>query len=173
MSSTPDARWQLDPGYRIELFSEQESIGAREIIELWTGEAGLSPAEAERRVAEVLFVACSLQGQLAGICTAYLARNDQLRTELWHSRTFVAAAHRKSNIAVSIALAGRDHLQDRFASGADRRGIGIIFEVENRGLQQAFPEARWMPTDFQFIGENSRGAHVRVHYFPGAPAPEP
>jgi hypothetical protein len=30
-----------------------------------------------------------------------------------------------------------------------------------------------MPTDFLFIGENSRGDHVRVHYFPGVAAPDP
>jgi hypothetical protein len=30
-----------------------------------------------------------------------------------------------------------------------------------------------MPTDFTFIGENDRGDHVRVHYFPGAEAPGP
>jgi hypothetical protein len=121
----------------------------------------------------VLFVAGDQEGRLAGVSTAYLARSDQLRAEMWHFRAFVAQAHRQSNIAVTLALTGRDHLKQRFASGADRRGLGIIFEVENKGLQRAFPEAQWMPTDFLFIGEDARGAHVRVHYFPGALAPEP
>jgi hypothetical protein len=58
-------------------------------------------------------------------------------------------------------------------AGGDRRGIGLLFEVENEGLKRIFPEARWMPTDFLCIGENQRGDHVRVHHFPDVPAPEP
>ena len=36
-----------------------------------------------------------------------------------------------------------------------------------------FNQAKWMPTEFTFIGENAKGDHVRVHYFPGARAPLP
>lgn len=173
MSSTPDPRWQLDPNYRVEPFSEQSSLGESDIIELWTKEGGLPPSEAQRRLSEVLLVAGDRDGRLAGVATAYLAHSDQLRAELWYFRTMVASAHRNSNIAVTVALRGREYLDERYATGADGRGIGIIFEVENEGLRRAFPQAHWMPTDFLFIGESARGAHVRVHYFPGAPAPEP
>ncbi len=31
--------------------------------------------------------------------------------------------------------------------------------------------ALWLPADFTFIGENAKGDHVRVHYFPGAHVP--
>jgi hypothetical protein len=55
----------------------------------------------------------------------------------------------------------------------DPRGIGIIYEVENEGLKRHFPLALWLPTEFTFIGENAKGDHVRVHYFPGALAPKP
>ena len=46
-----------------------------------------------------------------------------------------------------------------------------IYEVENEGLKRHFDDALSLPTDFTFIGENQRGDHVRVHYFPGALAP--
>ena len=59
----------------------------------------------------------------------------------------------------------------RFTSGADTRGAGIIFEVENEGLKRGFPEALWLPEEFSFIGENAHGDHVHVHYFPGATVP--
>jgi hypothetical protein len=168
-----DPRWQLASGYRIEAFAEQEAISAEDAVGLWTREAGLELDEAQRRLAEILLVATDSQRRLAGICTTYLHFNAQLRADLWHYRTFVGAGHRQSNIAVGLALAGRDHLVQRYVGGEDRRGIGIIYEVENEGLQRHFPQACWMPTDFLFIGENALGAHVRVHYFPGAPAPEP
>jgi hypothetical protein len=67
----------------------------------------------------------------------------------------------------------RDRLASRFASGEDRRAIGIVFEVESEILKRFFPQAVWPRTEFAFIGESSTGSHVRVFYFPGAPAPQP
>ena len=78
-----------------------------------------------------------------------------------------------SNVAVMLALIGRDDLQERFVTRQDERGSGLLYEVENEGLKRHFPDALWLPTDFTFIGENERGDHVRVRYFPGALAPEP
>jgi hypothetical protein len=168
-----DPRWELASGYRVDPMTEQEMISAADIVEMWTSEGVLAPEEAQRRAAEVVLVATDRDQEVAGVCTAYLQRSAQLRAEMWYFRAFVATAHRQSNLAVTLALRGRDHLVRRYTSGEDTRGLGIIFEVENRGLQRAFPEARWMPTDFTFIGESPTGAHVRVHYFPGALAPEP
>jgi hypothetical protein len=39
-------------------------------------------------------------------------------------------------------------------------------------LKRTIPQAVG-PLQAMFIGENERGSHVRVHYFPGALAPEP
>src|SRR5436305_10177209 len=86
---------------------------------------------------------------------------------------FVPRAHRRSRIAVSLAVGGRARLVERFTSGEEPRGLGVVFEVENEGLKRAFPKGIWMPSDVLFIGESHRGAHVRVHYFPGVHAPEP
>lgn len=169
----PDPRWQLSPGYRVDPFHDQDAATGKDAAELWTREGVLGPEEATRRVDEILLVATDSERRLAGICTTYLQHNEQLRAEMWYFRAFVSAAHRQSNLAVTLALAGRDHLVQRHVSGRDRRGLGIIFEVENRGLQRHFPDALWLPTDFLFIGESPNGAHVRVHYFPGARAPEP
>jgi hypothetical protein len=118
-------------------------------------------------------VASDAQGSLAGVATAYLARNEQLGADMWHLRAMVARAHRRSNIAVSLAVSGRERLVERFVSEEEPRGLGVIFEVENDGLKRAFPKGLWTPSDVLFIGESVRGAHVRVHYFPGVHAPEP
>jgi hypothetical protein len=64
-------------------------------------------------------------------------------------------------------------MEEQFVSGRDTRAGGLLYEVENEGLKQYFDDALWLPTDFLFLGENEHGAHVRVHYFPGALAPEP
>jgi hypothetical protein len=175
-----DHSWTLESGYRLDVFAEQDLISETDVIDLWASEGVVPADEAKRRVSEVLLVATDPEGTPAGVSTAYLEYNEQLRARLWYGREFVAAAHRKAGIMMGLAYAGRDYLQTRFASGADRRAIGLLFEVENELLKRGAPgpiasfgpKARW-PTDYIFIGENAKGDHIRVHYFPGAHAPEP
>jgi hypothetical protein len=166
-------RWRLEAGYRVEAFAEQDTVAAQDVIDFWTREGALDPEEAQRRVSEVVVIATDAEGRPAGVGTAFLRRNEQLRAELWYYRTFVGAEHRRSNVGVTLALTSRDHLERRFLSGEDTRAIGIIYEIENQGLRRVFPQARWPTVKFQFIGENEQGWHVRVYYFPGALAPEP
>ena len=153
--------------YRIEVF-EESAVSADDVLDLWRREAAVPDAEARRRVHEVHLVAIHATDGLAALSTAYLQRNDQLGMDMWYYRAFTAAAHRTSNVAVQLTERGRNHLTQRFTSGTDARGAGIIFEVENEGLKRGFPEALWLPLEFSFIGENAHGDHVRVHYFPGA-----
>jgi hypothetical protein len=159
--------------YSVDLFAEQDTVGPDDVIDLWIREGAVDPAEAKRRVSEVLVVARSPDGAPVGISTTFLSRSEQLRAELWHTRVFVAAAHRESGLAIELARAARDHLCARYASGSDRRGIGVLFEVESEILKRFIPQAVWPHTQFVFIGENARGDHIRVFYFPGALAPEP
>lgn len=180
-TSRPDRGWPLEGGYRVELFSAQDAVGAEDVVAMWTGEAGLEEEEARRRLSELHLVAISSGGELAGMGTTYLQRNQQLRAQLWHYRAFVPAAHRRSALALWLARIGRDQLEEGFASGQDRRGIGVLYEVENAGLKRLGQgalarfnaKAFWPGVGFTFVGENQRGDHVRVYYFPGALAPEP
>lgn len=173
-AGTPPVAASLVPsGYRIQPFAEQSSVTAEDAIDLWTREHVLDPEEAERRVAEIQVVATDVQDRLVGVSTVYLRAYDQLRSKLWYTRVFVATAHRKSGLAIALATAARDHLVERYRSGADRRGIGLLFVVENEILKRLFPQAIWPRMQFAFIGEDERGSHVRVHYFPGALAPGP
>jgi hypothetical protein len=161
------------PGYRIDVFAEQDAVTGADLVALWTGEGALPRAEAERRLGEVIVVATDRERRPVAISTAYLAHNAQLRARLWYVRVFVAAAHRRLELSRAIGVIGRDHLVRRYASGEDRRGIGLIYEIENVGFRRHMSQARLPTTHFVFIGENERGDHVRVYYFPGAPAPEP
>lgn len=169
----PEGGWHPEPGYEISPFEDQSVVSSDDVLSLWTLEAGLPLYEAQRRLGELLLVASAADGSLAGIATAYLVHNDQLQADMWHLRAFVPHAHRKSSIAVSLAVGGRSRLVERYVSGEEPRGLGVIFEVENEGLKRAFPRGLWWPTDVTFIGVSPRGAHVRVHYFPGVHAPEP
>jgi hypothetical protein len=130
-------------------------------------------AEAQRRLPEVHLVATHVTDGLVGVSSAYIGRNEQLRMDLWHYRVFVAQDHRTSSIGAVLASLGRDDLADRFTSGREPRYAGIVVEIENEELKRLASQAVWMPQEVMFIGENLRGDHVRVHYFPGALAPLP
>ncbi|MFN8150968.1 MAG: hypothetical protein U0R24_07565 [Solirubrobacterales bacterium] len=162
---------QLGPGLRIDVFAAQDEVSEQDVIDLWTREGVIPPAEAQRRILEVLLVGVHDEDGVVGVSTAYLQRNAQLDMHLWYYRAFVAPSHRMSSMAVLLALQGRDLLKQRYVDGSDVRGAGVVYEVENDGLKRYFNHALWLPTEFTFIGENERGDHVRVHYFPGAEAP--
>jgi hypothetical protein len=163
----------LPEGYRIAPYAEQDAVGRQDVVELWTSEAGLARAEAERRVPEILLVATDPENRLVGVSTAYQQRNRQLHANLWYMRVFVASSHRRSRLASELTRLGRQQLTHRFLGGNDTGAIGIIYEIESEILKRTRPEAIWRRSRFAFIGEDARGRHVRVHYFPGALAPEP
>lgn len=169
----PSPGYELADGYRIELLSESSDVTEGDVISFWEREGALSGSEAAARVREVLHVATDRKGNVAGVSTAYLQRNAQLRMELWHQRGFVSPEHRKANIGMLFAIIGQKQLQDRFVTGQDTRGQGLILEIENEGIKRYFNRGTEPSADSTFIGENEPGDHVRVHYFPGARAPEP
>jgi hypothetical protein len=160
--------YPLEERYRVEKFGEAGETSPEDVIALWDRYGVVRPAEAQRRVHEVLLVAIDEADGLVGVCSAYLSRHPQLRVDLWHYRTFVVPAHRESNVAMVMALEARDLLEQRFLSGEDTRASGIVYEIENDEIKLHFNRARLLPPDFTFVGVNGSGDHVRVHYFPGA-----
>jgi hypothetical protein len=173
LAETAEGKYPLEERYRLEPLAETDQVSTDDVLELWDRENAIAGTEANRRVHEVTLVALDRDGTLAGVSSAYLQRNQQLGMDLWYYRTYVAEEHRNSNIATQTLWANRDHLKRRFVDGEDRRAGGVIFELENEGLKSYFNRAIWMPAQFTFIGENERGDHVRVHWFPGASAPAP
>jgi hypothetical protein len=168
------ADYSLPPGYRMVPFAETDAVGPEDVVEFWTSERAIpDPREAERRVEEVRTVALDPEDALAAISTVYLKHNAQLDLDMWHLRGFVGRAHRMGNLATRILWATRDHLREQWEGGVERRAPGVLLEVENQLLMTYFNRAFWVLSDFWFIGESDRGAHVRVHYFPGATAPIP
>jgi hypothetical protein len=172
LDETRRHEYPLEDRYRIHSLGETSEISAEDVIRFWEREGAMpEPDEARPRVAEVELVAVDRDGSVVGVSTLYLARNPQLRMDLWHYRTFVGEAHRMSNIAAQLIFGNRDRLEERFVSGADTRAGGMLFELEHEGMKAYFNKALWLPADFTFISENEFGDHVRIHYFPGATVP--
>ncbi len=164
--------YTLGPSFRIESLAAS-GVTEDDVLDMWAREGVLPPPLARERVRQVSLVAITGELEVAGVSSIYLQHNPQLRMDLWYYRTFVAARHRHGNLAAQLIIRNRDLLEQRFTSGEDRRGQGMIFELENEGMRRHLNNAYWPNSDFFFIGENEHGAHVRVHYFPGARVPPP
>jgi hypothetical protein len=172
-----DQVFTLDDRYRILPLAETGEVSADDVLQLWAREGAVPAAEAQRRVREVSVVAKERDEGVVGVSSVYLRHNPQLRTDLWHYRTYVARAHRNSNLAAQLLLSHGALLDERYVSGEDTRAPGTLFEIENEGLKRFCNQARMslqavliagVHPSWTFIGENDRGDHVRVHYFPGA-----
>jgi hypothetical protein len=173
VSAASDHGIALPERYEIRPFSEVDEVSGENVVAFWEREGAVKGPEARVRLQEVLLVATERDQGLVGVCSAYLQHNQQLRLEMWHFRAFVAKAHRRSTIAILLALRGRDTISARFVSGEDSRAPGIVYEVDSPILRRTFREAVWPRTHFTYIGENANGSDVRVHWFPGAQAPLP
>jgi hypothetical protein len=171
LEETRQTEYPLEERYRLEPFAGSRTVSPDDVLALWKREGAVPEPEAQRRVHEVHLVAVDKDEGVVGVSSSYLQRNQQLRADLLYYRAFVARSHRKSSLAGLLAVSGREVLDGLFVKGEESRAAGIIYEVENPGLKQYFNRALWLPTDFIFIGENERGDHVRVHYFPAAVVP--
>jgi hypothetical protein len=173
LAGTGEVEHALEDRYRIGPLGEATGANPEDILAFWEREGAVPSAEAQRRVHQILLVAVERAEGVVGVSSAYLGRNPQLRMDLWHFRVFVARAHRRSDLALVLAVRARDLLERRFVDREDTQAAGIVYEVEHEGLKRHFNTALWPRTGFTFIGENQAGDHVRVHYFPGALAPLP
>ena len=97
---------------------------------------------------------------------------EGLFDELW----LCNAQHVKNVPGRKSDLGDAEWLADVAAHGMVRpsfvlggRAMEVVYDDE--GLKTYFNRALWLPLNFNFIGENKRGDHVRVHYFPGARVP--
>jgi hypothetical protein len=163
----------LEDRYRIESLAGNTAIGPEDVLALWEREGVLPGSMARERVKQVNLVAITRDREVAGVSTVYLEHNPQLRMDLWHYRTFVGSAHRHTNVARHLISANRDLLERRFIAGEDTRAPGMIFALENEGMQRHLNTALWAHSRFVFIGEDQHGSHIRVYYFPDARVPPP
>ncbi len=162
-----------DDGYRIHVLDETDAVGVEDVLEFWRREDAMPEDEANRRVHEVLLVATAASGEVAGVSTIYLKRNAQLRMDLWYYRTFIAAEHRRATLARRMMLLATEIVEGRFVSGEDTRACAGGAEVQNEWLKRERNLAVGENSKAVFIGENDRGDHVYVRYYPGAMAPPP
>lgn len=162
------------PGYRIERFAPSApggSVAREDVLAFWEREEAVGAVIAQERIDEVRVVTLHEDDGLVGVTSTFLCPVPHLRLELWQPRIFVASGHRRGNLGVAMCVELVDLLRERFVSGADTRGPGIIHLVENEGLRKRFNQAVWPVPVAIYIGEADDGVPMRVEYFPGAIVP--
>ena len=128
-------------------------------------------ADADSRVAQVIYVVRDPEQQIAGIGSAYYSHVARLNQYFYIYRTFIAPELRRTYAAKDLLLASRKFLEQYNSEQQQQKALGILLEVENQVLKYGgitVKRAVWKDTGFVYIGTSRQGAHMRVYYFDGA-----
>jgi len=159
----------LDPKYTLRPYEPED---APYVLALWAAHPGAVPDDiAASRVDETVVVATDEHGEVVGVITAFVKHAEWLQLDLLALRAFVARDHRRSNVYIHLGQVVRKELNDRYVSGADRRAVGILTEMEHEA-RAMMPTAVAIGSGISFVAVRSDGALVRAEYFDGAVLPD-
>ena len=141
---------------------------AAAIKAFWRGEGALTDEAAmEQRVRQVVMIARTPQGEVAGVCTALATTPPRLAQPVWYWRTFVGARWRATPLVMSLLKRSCALLED-YAAAHGHPCIGILLELENERFRERGRAAAWFNPRFTYIGRSERGLDLRVLWFRGA-----
>ncbi len=151
------------------LWNDMDEKTKNDIVQFWLNEkAILDETTARERVDQVIMIARDTQQRIVAACTAFETYNEQLENYFYYYRTFVAASHRRSNLARSLIVEARQYFESCFAEGTNVKVIGMFVSIESEVIKRYRNEGIWPNSRFVYIGKNERGDHLRVCYFEGA-----
>ncbi len=142
---------------------------ADDLVAFWLREGAIPDAErARERLSQVVLHARAPDGDIAAVCTAYLAQAPQLRQPMYHYRSFVGARWRHTLLVRRLFKAAWAVLED-YARAHGFPAIGVAVELENPRFAKFGGANRpvWH-SGLIYVGKNQRGLDVRIRYFDGA-----
>ena len=146
-----------------------------ELVAFWTKNKAIGEeADAAKRAKQVICIARDDSGELVGASTAHPRIVPRLRQPMYYYRNFIAEGARGQQLAPEFLEQSKQALQEYNLGLSKPLCLGMIIELENKGLAQHRNEAQWKE-GFTFIGYSPKGLTLRVWYFEGvrlfAPAP--
>lgn len=153
------------------VFQNLPETTAAEIISLWKRESALRDELIENRLKEVVYVVRdSATGAVAGLSTAVKKKVTKLNGNfLYEFRCYIGENFRVAGVDVKVSKLTFDFLHT-LADADPEKPVGIFTILENEELKQQplWRRAVWPELEMFFIGYNSAGSPIRVHYFKGA-----
>lgn len=146
-----------------------------ELVAFWTRNKAIGEEkDAAKRAKQVVCVARDDKGEIVGVSTAHPRIVPRLRQPMYYYRNFIAEGARGQQLAPEFLEQSKQALQEYNLALSKPLCLGMIIELENKGLAQHRNEAQWKE-GFTFIGYSPKGMPLRVWYFEGvrlfAPAP--
>lgn len=146
-----------------------------ELVKFWTASNAIGQeGDAAKRAKQVVCIARDDKGEIVGASTAHPRIVPRLRQPMYYYRNFIAEDSRGSKLAPEFLEQSKQALEEYNLGLSKPLCLGIIIELENKGLAAHRNEAQWKE-GFTFIGYSPKGNPLRVWYFQGvrlfAPAP--
>lgn len=147
----------------------------QELVEFWTSNKAIGQEkDAAKRAKQVVCIARGDKGEIVGVSTAHPRIVPRLRQPMYYYRNFIAEGARGQQLAPEFLEQSKQALQEYNLGLSKPLCLGMIIELENKGLAAHRNEAQWKE-GFTFIGYSPKGLTLRVWYFDGvrlfAPAP--
>lgn len=149
-----------------------------ELVDFWIDNKAIADKkQAAMRSKQVVCIAREDGGKIVGVSTAHPRVIPRLRQPMFYYRNFIAADYRGKQLAAPFLEKSKVALQEHTKSLPKPICLGILIELENKGLATHRNEAVWADAGggWTFIGYSPKGLHLRVGYFDeakiGAPMP--
>lgn len=144
----------------------------KKIQALWKSEGALEDEKIiEERLGQVVYIVLdSESGTVAGVSTAEKKKVQTLNNNYFYEfRCFIGEAYRVAGLDVKLSKITFDFLES-ISHQDGNNPIGILSVLENEKLQHepVWRRAVWPEIEMYFVGYNSAGNPMRVHYFKGA-----
>ncbi|MGE8281971.1 MAG: hypothetical protein ACN6O2_16250 [Stenotrophomonas sp.] len=156
----------------LEFSSAWKQVGPELGVELatfWLQQGAISdPDEARRRADEVVCIGRDPQGDIQAIASVAIKVLPRLLQPMYYFRAFVAPGARGHDHATVMLIKSLKILQSYNAGLPQPESLGILLELENRGLEKRSQRAYIPELNSVFIGYSPRGLHLRVSYFDDA-----
>lgn len=171
---TDTARTQVEVrGYRLTgVYGSLTPDERQAIIRMWIDTGAVLPAEAQRRVGEVVAVVHDSRGVLAGVNTAYVAAAPGSSGTYYYYRTFIRPQHRGVRGLPTAML--RLALEVLRGYSQVPAPLGVVIIAENPKLMRSAVVRRLRALGFHLLGREVRGCDIWCLRFDGStPAAPP
>ncbi|MBY6204085.1 hypothetical protein [Halomonas denitrificans] len=138
------------------------------IVAFWQTHGAIRDEQAARaRVDQVVAVARSEGGEIAGVCTAIDLVVPDIGEPLYYYRTFIAPPFRTGFVVRRLLFLAVQALEEHARRDPESSAKGVYLELENPSFARHLRQAVWprRGLEFVFIGRSARGLERRVRWF--------